>query len=143
MNATGDGYCGGMPPANRSRDGLLVLLALTTGATDATAFERLGHVFASVITGNLILLGISPVEADGRLALLSGCALVGYGLGVIACAPRAMHAQEEDRLWPCGVTWVLVAELLLLVVFGVVWELAGPHPGHAAQALLLGAAGAA
>ena len=39
-----------------SRAARLILLAMATGATDATAFERLGHTFASVITGNLVLI---------------------------------------------------------------------------------------
>ncbi len=40
-----------------------------------TALERLGHAFASVITGNLILLGVGAVSRGGSQALFSGCAL--------------------------------------------------------------------
>ena len=42
-----------------ARNGLLVLLTLTTGAADASSFLHLGNVFSSVITGNLILLGVA------------------------------------------------------------------------------------
>jgi uncharacterized membrane protein len=43
---------------------LVLALALTVvaGATDVAAFTRLGGVFASVMTGNLTLLGLPPRE---------------------------------------------------------------------------------
>jgi uncharacterized membrane protein YoaK (UPF0700 family) len=116
------------------------VLGLVTGATDATAFERLGHVFASVITGNLILLGVSAVKGDGQLALFTGCALCGYGVGVVLAAPRA---EQPDRLWPPSATLALAFDLALLVAFTVGWELIGEHPGRAVQALLLVAVAAA
>lgn len=122
----------------RIRDGLLVLLAVTTGATDATAFERLGHVFASVITGNLVLLGISAVQPDGRLALFSGAALAGYGAGVLLAAPRRRAPEaKEPPLWPAAATTALAGDLVVLVVFGVFWEIDGRHPGRGAQVGLL------
>jgi len=51
--------------SRRSTDLLLHLLAVTAGATDVTAFIRLGHVFAGVITGNLVVFGLSVARADG------------------------------------------------------------------------------
>lgn len=85
------------------RDTLLVLLAVATGATDASAFERLGHVFASVITGNLIVLGVSAVTADHKTALFAGCALAGYSAGVLLAAPRRRQPAPEPG-WPAGTT---------------------------------------
>jgi len=41
------------------RDSLVVLLTVTTGAVDAASFLALGHVFGSVITGNLVLRGVA------------------------------------------------------------------------------------
>jgi uncharacterized membrane protein YoaK (UPF0700 family) len=122
----------------RIRDGLLVLLAVTTGATDATAFERLGHVFASVITGNLVLLGISAVQPDGRLALFSGAALAGYAAGVLLAAPRRRVSEATDPpVWPAGATMALAGDLALLVAFGVFWEIDSGHPGRGAQVAML------
>lgn len=122
----------------RLRDGLLVLLAVTTGATDATAFERLGNVFASVITGNLVLLGMSAVRPDGRLALFSGCALAGYGAGVLIAAPRRRTPENGDRpLWPRAATAALAGDLAVLIGFAVVWETAGAHPARGVQVVLL------
>ena len=90
----------------RSRDVRLILLAVATGATDATALERLGHTFASVITGNLVLLGAGAARGDGRLALFSGLALAGCAIGVLAAAPRRQPAEQRPD-WPAGTTIAL------------------------------------
>jgi uncharacterized membrane protein YoaK (UPF0700 family) len=102
-----------------SRDTRLVLLAVTTGATDATAFERLGHTFASVITGNLVLLGVSAVAGDGRLALSAGVALAGYAIGVLVAAPRRREPSDPAHEWPARTTLALAADLACLVVFAI------------------------
>lgn len=126
----------------RSRDALLVLLAVTTGATDATAFERLGHTFASVITGNLVLLGVSVSRGDGGVALSSGVALAGYAVGVMVAAPRR-KAPDQDSEWPAGTTSALAGDLACLVVFAVGWELTDGRPGRTMQMLLLALAAVA
>jgi uncharacterized membrane protein YoaK (UPF0700 family) len=122
------------------RDGLLVVLAVATGATDATAFERLGHAFASVITGNLILLGVSAVSRGGTQAQFAGCALAGYVLGVFIAAPRR---EPDGRVWPLGATVALGLDLALLVAFAVGWEIVGGHPGRLMQIVLLSTAAGA
>ncbi len=121
----------------RARDLLLIVLAVTTGATDATAFERLGHVFTSVITGNLVLLGVSAARGDGRLAVFGGCALAGYAVGVLAAAPRRAQDSDHQPTWHPGATAALTVEFALLGVFAAGWELSGDRPGRTMQALLL------
>lgn len=118
----------------RIRDVLLVVLAVATGATDATAFDRLGHVFASVITGNLVVLGVSAVSGDGRMALFAGCALAGYALGVFVAAPRR---GEDRRVWPPGASLALGADFAALAGFAVGWELVDGRPSHTMQLVLL------
>jgi uncharacterized membrane protein YoaK (UPF0700 family) len=127
----------------RSVNGVLALLAFTTGATDATAFERLGHAFASVITGNLVLVAVGAAQGNTRLTLLSASALVAYGLGVLAAAPRLGPEQPpQNRVSPEMIV-ALLAALGLLIGVTVAWELAGGHPGSALQVVLLaGSAGA-
>jgi uncharacterized membrane protein YoaK (UPF0700 family) len=122
------------------RDALLVILAVATGATDATAFEHLGHVFASVVTGNLILLGISAVSHGSSLALFCGCALAGYALGVFLAAPRG---ERDDHVWPVAAARVLGLDLALLVVFAVGWVVVDGRPGHSMQVVLLALAAGA
>ena len=113
-------------------------LGVTTGATEATGFERLGHVFAGVVTGNLVLLGIGGVRRDGSLALSAGCAVVGYVLGVLAGSSGPRHKRdEEQRVWPPGVTVALACVGVLLLVFTIGWEATGGQPGREVQAVLL------
>jgi uncharacterized membrane protein YoaK (UPF0700 family) len=126
-----------------TRDGLLVLLTLTTGAVDASCFLHLGNVFSSVITGNLVLLGLSTATLSASLAIHSGVALAGYSAGVLAGAAIAARRATGEGAWPPSVTVTLVAEFVVLAVFSAGWETAGPHPGSTAQLLLIaGLAGA-
>jgi uncharacterized membrane protein YoaK (UPF0700 family) len=124
------------------RDTLLILLALATGATDAAAFERLGHVFASVITGNLVVLGVGAVSGDHHLTLFAGCALAAYGAGVLLAAPRRQQ-PPPTRGWPPAATAALSAELIILIVFAVGWEVAGRHLTEGWQVVLIILGGAA
>ncbi|HEX4034219.1 MAG TPA: YoaK family protein [Solirubrobacteraceae bacterium] len=113
-------------------------LGVAAGATDATSFEGLGHVFAGVVTGNLVLLGIGGVRRDGALALLAGCAIVGYAVGVLVASPRGCQNKFGDhRVWPVGVTVALASAAVLLLGFAVAWEATGGHPGHGVQAMLV------
>jgi uncharacterized membrane protein YoaK (UPF0700 family) len=126
----------------RSRDTLLILLAVATGATDAAAFERLGHVFASVITGNLVVLGVGVVSGDNHLTLFASCALAAYCVGVLIAAPREKRSPPVHG-WPGGATAALSFEFVVLSAFAVGWELAGQHPTEAWQAVLVVLAGSA
>jgi uncharacterized membrane protein YoaK (UPF0700 family) len=107
---------------------LLVLLGLLTGVTDATAFDRLGNVFASVITGNLVVLGVSAARGNGADLVNAACALGGYAAGALAAAPASPSAAGE-KTWPAATTGRLAAEACLLVGFAIAWELA-PNPGR-------------
>ena len=84
----------------RIRDALTIALTLVTGATDAIAFTRLGGTFTSVMTGNMVLLGVSV----GRGELVSfehvGLAVVAFILGTVAGAHLAGAPQAGDPVWP-------------------------------------------
>ena len=122
-----------------ARDGLLVLLTLTTGAVDASCFLHLGNVFSSVITGNLVLLGVAAATQSASLAIHSGVALAGYSAGVLIGAPIATRRARGGETWPLSVSVTLVAEFCVLAAFSVGWELTGGRPGSTAQALLIAA----
>ena len=119
------------------RDSLVVLLTITSGAVDAASFLALGHVFGSVITGNLVLLGVAASTGLPALAMHSGVALAGYVAGVAIGAPLAVHRHETGETWPPSVTITLLAELGVLAVFSVVWELAGAAPHGGVQLALV------
>jgi uncharacterized membrane protein YoaK (UPF0700 family) len=123
------------------RDGLVTLLALTSGAVDATSFLALGQVFSSVMTGNLVLLGVAASNHDATQAIHAGVSIAAYAAGVLAGAPLAARDSDDSdqrRIWPPAVTLTLALELCLLVAFTVGWELSpASHRGGAGLALLI------
>jgi uncharacterized membrane protein YoaK (UPF0700 family) len=138
-----------------ARDGLVVLLTVTTGAVDAASFLYLGHVFCSVITGTMVLLGISVGTHDPGLALNCGVALVSYVVGVVAGTPLAVRragrwlegwpvrrwhrATRHHEIWPSWITVALAVEFCMLALFSLGWELTSGRPSGVAERLLLAA----
>jgi uncharacterized membrane protein YoaK (UPF0700 family) len=127
-----------MPTARR--DALVVALAVTTGSTDAIGFIAMGGVFASVMTGNLVLLGVSIGHRNGSLAAHVGVALAGYVVGVVVGAVVAGRPDPARSTWPARVTAALLVELGLIIGVTVGWELVGGHPVGDPQLVLLGLA---
>jgi uncharacterized membrane protein YoaK (UPF0700 family) len=149
----------------RARRIALTAVALTagTGGIDVVSFTRLGGVFTSVMTANIVLLGLSIARASGTLAGHTALSVGCYVAGVAAAAraigpsppePPARPAQPPPpkqpeppgaagRAWPGRVTAVLGAELLLLAGLTAGWELTGGRPAGAEQYLLQGIAAAA
>jgi uncharacterized membrane protein YoaK (UPF0700 family) len=140
-----------------ARDMLVVVLTVTTGGVDAAAFLHLGHVFSSVITGTMVLLGVAAGTHDAVLAEHCGVALASYVAGVAVGAPlaarrtgrwlegwpgrRSHTATTRREIWPSWLTVALGLEFCVLVVFSVGWELSGGRPSGAGQLMLLANAG--
>ncbi|MBO0776547.1 MAG: DUF1275 domain-containing protein [Actinobacteria bacterium] len=120
------------------RDTLVVLLTVTTGVVDAACFLGLGSVFSSVITGNLVLLGVAAGTQSVTLAAHSGVALAGYSAGVAVGAPLAARRAAGRGTWPPSVTVTLSAELFLMSLVSVGWELTRASRGLATQLALVG-----
>ena len=129
--------------AIRFRDSLVVVLALTTGATDAVTYLRLGKVFSSVITGNLALLGVATGLQNLSLAENGGLALAGYGAGVLIGGLIARTPDSQQPVWPRRVTITLAAELLVLAGLSGGWLAAAGHPSGGGRLALVAVAGAA
>ena len=62
----------------------LIAIALTfaPGATDVASYTRLGDVFASVMTGNIVLLGLAVARHSLTLASHTLVSIAGYITGV-------------------------------------------------------------
>ncbi|MHB1593354.1 MAG: YoaK family protein [Streptosporangiaceae bacterium] len=137
-----DGWMGTRPrSAERRRNALVVVLTLTTGAVDAATYLRLGHVFSSVITGNLVLLGTAAGHDYAPIAVSGGLALGGYATGILVGGRIAGIPQPDQLVWPAEVTRALRAELLILLVFTGIWYGSGyARAGTARMALLVIAA---
>lgn len=106
----------------RRRHLMVVLLTLVTGAADALGFLALGGAFSSVMTGNMVLLGISAGTTDGQLAIHAGSALISYIMGVLLGSYVAGAAAKGDPVWPKAVSRALWIELIALAGVLVAWE---------------------
>lgn len=128
----------GTTALERRRQHLLVLLAVTAGATDAVGFIALGEAFTSVMTGNLVLLGISIAKGDAALLQHIITAVGCYIVGCVVGALIVRHPEHGQRVWPTPVTVALCVELGLFAVAGAVWWTAGSAPAGTAQLAVLG-----
>ena len=117
---------------------------MNSGALDAVGFLGLGGVFASVMTGNLVLLGLSAGSRSSTLFAHAAIAIAGYILGVTAGV-----RLSGDRCETCTAGWsrrvnaVLAVELGLVVAFSIGWEFAGGRPTTPSQLALVGLAATA
>jgi uncharacterized membrane protein YoaK (UPF0700 family) len=120
------------------RDLLVVVLAVTSGATDAIGFLALGSAFTSVMTGNLVLTGIAVAETDLTALALTLTAIGSFVLGAAIGARTAGSATPGDPVWPRAVTVALSAELALMTAFAVGWWVLHSAPPVVAFLPLLG-----
>ena len=73
----------------------MALVALTAGTAslDVTAFLRLGGVFASVMTSNLVFVGVAVVKTEAAFGARCAVAILSYvagvGLGSAIAPPSA------------------------------------------------------
>ena len=121
----------------RQRDALIIMLTLVTGSIDAIGFTRLGGVFTSVMTGNMVLLGVAGGKGDVSLAIHTGIAFVGFVAGSLLGARVAGHAHQDDGLWPRQILKALVLELAVLLVFAAWWEITSAAPAGTAEYAML------
>lgn len=119
------------------RDALMVALTALTGATDAIAFTSLGGVFTSVMTGNMVLLGMGVGRGEFAIFRHAGLALVSYIVGTTVGTHLVGPKRSDDGIWPRGLTRALVVEFLLFAGVSVLWWSAGSRPHGSVQSVLL------
>jgi uncharacterized membrane protein YoaK (UPF0700 family) len=115
---------------------VVVVLSVATGATDAISFTRLGNVFASVMTGNMVLLGVSAGRRDATLAAHAGISFAAYIAGS-ALGARLCGHQPSMPQWRNRARAALSVELALFVGVTIGWELSAAHPRETLQLGLL------
>jgi len=121
----------------RLRQSLVVTLAVVSGATDAIGLMVLGGAFTSVMTGNMVLLGVAASSADGQLAASSGLAILAFCAGAALGARLAGVPVAGDPVWPRPVTVALAVEFLLFAAYAVGWWISGADPGRGLALVLL------
>jgi len=126
----------------RRRDLLVTVLAMATGSLDAISFLGLGGVFTSVMTANMVLLGLSAGQRNGALALHAGVALAGFVTGGLAAsrfarAPAGPRQAGPRPVWPRRVTIAVVVETAVLAAVTVGWETAAARPKGYEQLVLV------
>jgi uncharacterized membrane protein YoaK (UPF0700 family) len=112
-----------------SRDVGLIALTVTSGAADAIGFLALGGVFASVMTGNMVLLGISGAKMDAALAVHAAAAIAMFIAGNALGVKLAGRPQDGDPVWPRTVTRALWVEAIPFGGYAILWWLFRSHPG--------------
>lgn len=128
------------PRTARRRHTLIVVLTLITGVADAIGFLALGGAFSSVMTGNMVLLGLASSVGDWGLARHVGLAILSFVIGVAAGTWISGKPAPSDGVWPRRVTAALSVEALLVLVFLLVWEVTLETRSVPIEQLLLGLA---
>lgn len=123
----------------RSRNILVFLMTFTAGATDAVGFLALGEAFTSVMTGNIVLFGISVADRDGDMARHIVTAIICYVIGCVLGTRLAGTPEPDQPVWPRHVTRALTVELAIFVAGAILWWSTGSAPHGPTQLALLGA----
>jgi uncharacterized membrane protein YoaK (UPF0700 family) len=103
----------------------MTLLTCGTGAMDAIAFLALGGAFVSVMTGNLVLLGLGVTKR--ALALRCAVAIVSYIVGAAVGARVARRGDDELEI-PRSVAAVVWMEFGLIAAFTLLWQIGDGKP---------------
>jgi uncharacterized membrane protein YoaK (UPF0700 family) len=119
---------------------LLVVLSAAAGSLDVLCVTRLGGVFASVITGNLVQLGHAVSTVDTQLAVGGSAAVGGYALGVAA---GTVALRRGGTGWRPRTSLVAAAELVMLAGVVAGWRAVDAQPGRTTAPILLALAATA
>ncbi len=123
----------------RDRNAMVVVLAVNSGLTDAAGYLVLGGAFSSVMTGNMVLLGLSLGSAAGTLALHAGAAVLAFVCGCAIGSKVAGTARPGDPVWPQAVTRALILQAGAVAVYAVGWWATAGTPGRSLQLAMLAA----
>jgi uncharacterized membrane protein YoaK (UPF0700 family) len=123
----------------RLRDMLVIALTVVTGATDAIAFSRLGGVFTSVMTGNIVLLGVGIGHHQTNTLVHAGLAVLFFIAGSMVGASICGRRQPDDGVWPARLNRALIVEFGLFIAVALVWWFATIAPSGDLATILVGA----
>ena len=139
---------GATPAASSVLTTAAVLLTIGSAATDVISFTRLGSVFASVMTSNIVFLGLAAANQSAALAGHAAVSFAGYVIGVAGGSRMARSGCRNGdaapghggKPWSAWITATLITEAAIFAVFAAGWEITGTKPSGAAQFFLLAVA---
>ncbi|MCF2532242.1 YoaK family protein [Yinghuangia soli] len=105
--------------ATRRDHTLLLTLAALSGAVDAFAVLCLGHVFAGVMTANIVFIGAATLSGDTATTVHAAAALAGFATGAALAARTTPHHTAPA---------LLGTEMAILAAPVAAWTLTGGHP---------------
>jgi uncharacterized membrane protein YoaK (UPF0700 family) len=117
---------------------VLVALTMATASLDVTAFLRLGGVFASVMTSNLIFVSVAVVKTEAAFGRRCAVAILSYIVGVAVGSAIAPPSGNENRLGARPLSLLLTAELAVVAGYAAWWMAVDGRPAGWAQLVLLG-----
>jgi uncharacterized membrane protein YoaK (UPF0700 family) len=120
-----------------TRNNLLLLLTLSSGAVDAICFLGLGKVFTAFMTGNFVFLGMRIAGAPGPHVLSVIVAMCAFAAGVLL-ATRIVSPASRSEVWPRRVTLALGVTVLAHAAFAALWLSVDGHASLTAANFLLG-----
>ncbi|TQR87054.1 DUF1275 domain-containing protein [Mycobacterium hodleri] len=118
------------------------VLTFGTGVLDVLVLARLGGVFASVMTGNLALMGLGLARADVATIVHTVVAVLSYVVGVAVGSAVTGPREPDHPVWPRRVTAALTVQLALQCALAVGWALTGGAAVGGVQMALLATAAA-
>jgi uncharacterized membrane protein YoaK (UPF0700 family) len=118
----------------------VALIALTAGTAslDVTAFFRLGGVFASVMTSNLVFVGVAVAKTEAAFGARCAVAILSYIAGVGLGSAIAPPSGDENRLGTRPLSLLLTGELAVLVGYTIWWMALDASPAGWTRLALLG-----
>jgi uncharacterized membrane protein YoaK (UPF0700 family) len=131
---------GGAPDDRARAHARVALIALTAGTAslDVTAFFRLGGVFASVMTSNLVFIGVAVVKTEAAFGARCAVAILSYIAGVGLGSAIAPPSGHQNRLGTRPLSLLLTGELAVLAAYAIWWMALDARPAGWTRLVLLG-----
>jgi uncharacterized membrane protein YoaK (UPF0700 family) len=112
-------------PRERERIALFILLlTLNAGWTDMLAYFFLGHIWATILSGNILYIGLGLAQGNSGLLIRALAAVLVSFVGVTVgsfCLQQAPQRQTEQT-WRTTLVRTLLIEWLLFLAFAIIWR---------------------